>query len=465
MNGGYAGKLLFVNLSTGAITEEALDEKMCREYIGGYGIGARIMYSRQKPGVDPLGPENMLGILTGPMTGTPVVTGARFGAVAKSPLTGGWGDANCGGSFGPYMKFAGFDGVFFTGISAKPVYLLIDSGKAEIKDAANLWGKETYETEDVLATEYGKQSRVICIGPGGEKLSLIACIMTDHGSTLGRSGIGAVMGSKKLKAVVVRGTAEVPVADKAEVMKLRTAHIKSWQTPTSVAHPTHQYGTSGGAYNLAFNGDSPVKNWGGIGVVDIQNGDGIRPEAFAARIEKLTGCWHCPIACKAVVKEGVGDYKYHAGSHRPEYETISGFGVNCLNTNTDSIIMANDICNRAGIDTISCSVIVAYAIECFENGILTKEDTGGIDLKWGNHQAIVAMTEKIANREGLGDILADGVMRAAQRIGKGSEKFAMHVGGQELPMHDPKLLVGPAVMPAARYQMDATPGRHTQDFG
>ena len=215
MLNGYMGKILFVDLSKGEIKEEALDEKICRDFIGGYGIGARILYSRQKAGVDPLGPENTLGLVSGPLTGTPVPTGARYAVVAKSPLTGGWGDANSGGDFGPYLKFAGFDAVFFTGISPKPVYLLIDNGKAQIKDAGHLWGKDAYETEDTLMAEYGKESRVACIGPAGEKLSLIACIMTDHGSTAGRSGLGAVMGSKKLKAVVARGTMEVPIADKA----------------------------------------------------------------------------------------------------------------------------------------------------------------------------------------------------------------------------------------------------------
>jgi len=202
MSGGYIGKILFVNLSTGMIEEEVLSEQICRDFIGGYGIGARVLYSRQKAGVDPLGPENILGFVTGPLTGTPVPTGTRFSVVAKSPLTGGWGDANSGGYFGPYLKFAGYDGVFFTGISPKPVYILIDNGSVDIKDASHLWGKDTYETEDTLLGLYD-QSHVACIGPAGEKLSLIAGIMTDHGSYAARSGLGAVMGSKKLKAVVV----------------------------------------------------------------------------------------------------------------------------------------------------------------------------------------------------------------------------------------------------------------------
>ncbi len=233
MLNGYMGKILFVDLSKGEIKEEALDEKICRDYVGGYGLGARILYSRQKAGVEALGPDNTLGLVSGPLTGTPVPTGARFAAVAKSPLTGGWGDANSGGDFGPYLKFSGYDAVFFTGISPKPVYLLIDNGKAELKDAGYLWGKDAYETEDTLEAEYGKDSRVACIGQAGEKLALISCIMTDHGSTAGRSGLGAVMGSKKLKAVVARGTMDVPIANRDTLMNLRAEHIKEMRAPGS----------------------------------------------------------------------------------------------------------------------------------------------------------------------------------------------------------------------------------------
>jgi aldehyde:ferredoxin oxidoreductase len=468
--GGYVGKILFVDLSTGGIKEEALEEKMCRDFIGGYGIGVRILYSRQKAGVDPLGPENMLGLITGPLTGTLVPTGARYAAVAKSPLTQGWGDANSGGYFGPYLKFAGFDGVFFTGISPKPVYLLIDEGKTELKDAAQLWGKDTYATEDALMAEYGKQSHVACIGPAGEKLSLIASIMTDHGSAAGRSGLGAVMGSKKLKAVVVRGAMEVPIANKTVAENLRMEHIKFWRTPglsgMSNMDQQHKYGTSAVTYIAAHGGDSPVKNWGGIGIIDVPDRAGLHEDVLATRVDKGHACWHCPLACKGILKAGDGEYKYKAGCHRPEYETAAGFGVNCGNNHTDSISMANDICNRAGLDTISTSTIIGFAIELYENGILTKKDTEGIDLKWGNHLAMVEITMKLAAREGLGEILADGVKIAAERIGNGSEKFAVHIGGQELGMHDPKFSRGGGFPPlAARYQMDATPGRHTSSFG
>jgi aldehyde:ferredoxin oxidoreductase len=466
---GYLGKLLFVDLSTGKINVETPDESLYRNYLGGYGMGVRILYSRMKPGADPLGPGNMLGILAGPLTGTAAPTGARYGVVAKSPLTGGWGDANSGGEFGPYLKMAGYDGVFFTGISPEPVYLLINNGQAELKDACHLWGKDSYETEDALMAEYGKQCRVSCIGPAGEKLSLISAVMTDKGSAAGRSGLGAVMGSKKLKAVAAVGSLEVPVADKETLMKLRMEHVKSLQVPgpdgMSFMEKFHKYGTSAMGFNSAHSGDTPVRNWGGVGVVDMPDRKGLDQDLVATTyVAKLTGCWHCPIACKAVLKEGAGEYIYTAGARRPEYETQASFGAYCLNSNHEAINKANDICNRYGLDTISAGSVIGFAIECYENGILTKEDTGGVELKWGNHQAMSAMTEKLARREGLGAILADGVKRAAERIGKGAEKFAVHIGGQEPGMHDPKLMMQGNIT-FNGYHMDPTPGRHTQSFG
>jgi aldehyde:ferredoxin oxidoreductase len=466
MAGGYMGKILWVNLSTGKIKNEKLDKKICRDFIGGYGIGAKILYDRMKPGEDPLGPGNILGLLTGPFTGTPIPAGARYCAVAKSPLTGGWGDANSGGFFGPYLKFAGYDGVFFTGISKKPVYLLIDEGEAELKDANHLWGKDVYETEETLMAQYGKNSRVACIGPAGEKKSLIASIMTDKGSAAGRSGLGAVMGSKKLKAVVARGTMTVAVADIEAAQKLRKEHVKSMMETPGMGgiKSLHRFGTSATTDLSAHSGDTPVRNWGGVGVVDLPDVKGLKAEVLESYVAKVGGCWQCPVACKAVLKEGTGEYKYPAGIRRPEYETQASFGACCSNSNTESINMINYICNGYGLDTISTGTVMAFAIECYENGIITKKDTEGIELTWGNHRALVAMTEKLSKREGLGDILADGVKIAAKRIGKGAKKFAVHVGGQEVGMHDPKL-AGFGPFAGARYQMDATPGRHTQSFG
>lgn len=466
---GYTGKILFVNLSNGEIKEETPDESLYKDFVGGYGIGARIIYSRQKGGVDALGPDNILGFAVGPFTGTQIPTGARYTVMAKSPLTGGWGDANSGGHFGPHLKFAGYDAIFFNGISDKPVYLFIDSGKAELRDASHLWGKDTYETEAMLKKELGKETEIACIGPASEKLSLISGIVTREGAVAARSGLGAVMGSKKLKAVAARGNQEATVASPEKVMEFRKEHIAKLSVPgaggMSFIDRFHKYGTSGGGARSAHSGDTPVKNWGGVGVVDFPDVAGLTGDAAIANLESRAGCWHCPIACEGKLKAGTGEYKYPAGTRRPEYETQGSFGTMCLNSNTESIAMANHICNASGLDTISAGCAIAFAIECYENGIITDKDTEGIKLTWGNHKSIIEMTEKMAKREGFGDILADGVKIAAEKIGKGSEQYAIHIGGQELGMHDPKLSPPYRTSAAARYQMDATPGRHTADFG
>jgi len=466
MVGGYMGKLLWVNLSTGEIKVEQPDENLYRDFIGGYGIGARILYDRQKGGVDPLGPDNILGLITGPLTGTPAIGGTRYGVVAKSPLTLGWGDANSGGHFGPKLKFAGYDGVFFTGIADKPVYLLLDNGKAELKDASHIWGRDTYQTEDTLRAEYGSATEVACIGPAGEKLSLVACIITRHGDAAARSGLGAVMGSKKLKAVVARGDQKVPIADIKVADRLRKEHMEYLKV--GMMGGMNKYGTSGHGDISALSGDTPIKNWGGIGVIDVPDVSGLHRDKMIANLERRTGCWQCPSACKGILKAGI-EYPYPAGNQRVEYETIGAFGALCKNTNAESIAMASHLCNSYGMDTISAGSIIAFTMELYEHGIINKNDTDGIDLTWGNPDALVAMTEKLVKREGIGDILADGVKIAAEKIGKGAEEYAVHAGGQELAMHDPKLKGHPDQFPrhptATVYKMDATPGRHTAGFG
>ena len=452
---GFTGKTLWVDLNQGKITEEELDNKIAREFIGGYGLGARILYDKMKPNADPLGPDNILGFVTGPLAGT-ALGGSRYTVVAKSPLTGGWGDANSGGVFGPTLRFSGYDAVFFTGISEKPVYLLIDNGKAELRDAGHLWGKtDCYETEDVIKEEIGKDFSVACIGPSGEKLALISGIENDHGRLAARSGLGAVMGSKMLKAVAVRGKAPVPMADEERVKDIRKNTSLSAEDILSV------YGTCGIVEPLVMAGDSPVKNWAGIAARDFPHPERLGGDAVVAKQERRYACYRCPIACGGLMKEGTGDYKYPPGAKKPEYETLCMFGSIALNDNLDSVIAANDICNRKGLDTISAGATVAFAIECYENGLITKEDTDGLEMTWGNHKSIVAMTEKLAYRDGFGDILADGVKVAAEKIGKGSEEYAMHMRGQEFGAHNPKYGFNWALA----YKMDATPARHPQGPG
>ena len=453
---GYMGKILFVNLSTRELKTEIPGEKLYRDFVGGYGVGARIVFSRQRARVDPLGPENILGFMGGPLTGTDFPFGGRYTVfVGKSPLTGGWGDANSGGDFGPHLKFSGYDGVFFTGVSEKPVYLLIKEGKAELRDAIYLWGKDTAETEDILKGDLGEDVRVACIGPAGEKLLLISCVINNKGRAAARSGVGAVMGSKKLKAVAVIGTAQVPVADKEKARELRKEYMGKFG-PT--ADLFKRFGSSGITAQFVETGECPVKNWSGVGSRDLPNSGLISDESVINLQERKYGCYRCPISCGGLMKAGTGTYKYQAGVHKPEYETLGAFGGMCLNDNLESIIMANDLCDRYGMDTISAGATIAFAMECYEKGIITKKDTEGIDLTWGNHKALVAMTEKMGKREGFGDILADGVKVAAEKIGKGAEEYAIHIHGQEPPMHDPRST--PSF--ATAYQSDATPGRHMQ---
>jgi aldehyde:ferredoxin oxidoreductase len=455
MTYGYAGKILWVDLSRNEFKVESPDEKFCRDFIGGYGFGARYLLSRQSAGIAPLGPENTLGITTGPFTGTGVLAGSRYTVSAKSPLTGCWGDANSGGIFGPHLKFAGYDGLFFTGIAAKPVYLFINSGKAELRDSASLWGRDSYETEEVLRAELGNDLQVACIGPAGEKLSLISAVMNDRGRAAGRSGMGAVMGSKKLKAVAVKGKMEVPIYNEKKLKELSKEYRKGLQGAFGFLS---NYGTAASTVRCAHSGDGPVKNYGGVGVVDFPDIEPLEIKYLMERQERKYGCYRCPVACGGHMKEGIGEYQYETGSHKPEYESLAMFGANCLNNNLESLIKANDLCNRYGIDTISGGATIAFCIECFENGLITIQDTDGLEMTWGNHKSIVAMTEKLCKREGFGDILADGVKAAAEKIGHGAEKFAMHIQGQEVPAHDPKL--GGSF--GTTYRMDATPARHTQ---
>ena len=457
---GYMGQILDVNLVKRKVVEEPLDERLCRNFVGGYGIGARILYNRMKPGVDPLGPDNILAFMTGPLTGTSALIGSRFQVMSKSPLTGVWGDANCGGRFGPRMKFAGIDGAFFVGVSEEPVYLLVDEGVAELRDARHLWGKDCYETQDTIREELGSDVEVACIGPAGEQRSLIAAIITDKGRAAGRSGLGAVMGSKNLKAIAVRGNMKVSVADEKRVKEIRREVLgkkgRWWADGT-------KYGTCAATAVNALIGDSPVKNWTGISAVDFptEMAEKISDDAVIAYQAKRYSCWRCPVGCGGTVRLDSGKYALSEREgylgHKPEYETLAMFGTLTLNDNLESIIKINEICNRYGIDTISAGAVIAFAIECYENGLIDRNVTDGIELTWGNHEAIVTMAERLAKRVGFGDVLADGVKVAADRIGRGAEEYAVHVHGQEVPAHDPKYLPGLATT----YFADATPSRHT----
>ena len=452
---GYNGKILFVDLTSGSIKEENLPEQVYRDYIGGVGLGARILYERMKPNVDPLGPENMLGFLVGVLTSTGI-HGARFQVVTKSPVTGGWGDANSGGSFAPELKAAGYDGVFFSGVSAKPVYVFLNDGKAEIKDASHLWGQDTVETEDSLREELGdNRVRIACIGPAGEAQSLLACIKHE-GSASGRSGVGAVMGSKRLKAFVVRGTKKVPLADPERFATLRKEYLKSVkETEHPFVEIWKKWGTCGITSSSVESGDAPTKNWAVYGAETFPTYKKLDGDEVIKYVVKKHACTGCPMGCKGWVRVDQ-EYGGYAGG-KLEYETVALLGASCLIDNIEAVGKGGDLCNRLGIDTIGTGSVVAFAMECYEHGIITKEDTGGLELTWGNSDAMVRLVEQIGRREGFGAVLADGSAPAAERIDKGAEKYAMHIGGQDMPAHDPRVSVGMGW----GYVCDPTPGRHT----
>lgn len=457
----YNGKMLNVNLATGEITLERPPESLYREYLGGYGIGSRMLWERVPVGADPLGPENMLGMFPGLLTGTPLF-GQRWQVVCKSPLTGGWGDANCGGDFGGVLKLAGWDGIMFFGKASTPKYLLIEDDKVELRDASDLWGQGAIETETALKARHGKRASVADIGPAGEHLSLISGICNDHGRLAARSGVGAVMGSKNLKAVVAVADRKI-ISQSPETIKMLRANLDDMVKPLKDFF--HTFGTTGITSMSALNGDSPVKNWGGVGIVDfpppvsglINGGTAINP-----KMEKAYGCWHCPVACGAESVESTNEkYPYPHHTHRPEYEAMGAFGTMNLMADPDALIYINHLCNEYGFDVISAGVTVSMAIECYQNGIITREDTDGLELNWGSDDSVVGFLKLMGTRQAIGEVFADGVKVAAEKLGRGADQYAMHIGGQELPMHDPKL------QPEyhTTYKLDPTPGRHTQYEG
>ena len=485
---GFWGRVLHVDLSAGRVEAEDFSEDVYQKRLSGVGLGAKVLWDRMRPGSDPLGPDNILGFTTGLLTGTKSLFTGRFTVVGKSPNSKGWGDANCGGFFSARLKGCGVDAVFFHGAGERPVYFYLDDNGAEIRDASDLWGLDTVETETRLKERYGKKAQIACIGPAGERLSFIAGICHDKGRYAARSGLGSVMGSKNLKAVVAAGTRKVEVADKARMAALskdfrhrlnklkilepflgdRLFGLLGWFTrknPLFVRQPADlwrlmlgKFGTPSLTAMSAELGDSPIKNWGGVGYIDfpLKRSQKIGAQSILSRQVKKYGCHSCPLRCGGIMKVTDGPYPIEE-MHKPEYETICAFGSLTLNNDLYSIFKVNDLVNRGGVDSISCGAVVAFAIECFENNILTKKDTGGLDLRWGNPEAVIRLTEMIINREGLGDILADGVKPAAERIGLGAEKYAVHCGGVEPGMHDPKIDPGFA----ASYFCEPTPGRHT----
>ncbi len=434
---GWRGKILRVDLTTGELRDENLDPKVVREYIGGRGLGVYYLNKEMNPKVDPLSPENMLIMATGPLTGTSAPTAARYMVMTKGPLTGAITCSNSGGQFPQELKRSGYDALIITGRSAKPVYLWIDKGKAELRPAGHIWGKWVPETTDLLLKETDPKARVTCIGPAGEKLVRFATIMNDYHRAAGRSGVGAVMGSKNLKAVVVRGEGLVPMASKTQFQVVQDRVMTKFKNAAK-AHPSplSQHGTIGVMTPLVQKyGVFPTRNW--------QQGTFAGWEAISGQtltqkyLKKTSACWACPIGCGRVTQ--IEEPGFEGEGEGPEYETGFALGALCMVDNLAAITKANYICNDLGIDTISLGGTIACAMELFERGIISEKGAGG-PLKWGDARKLVELTRMTGLREGFGNELAEGSYRLAEKYGH--PELAMVAKRLELPGYDPRGMQG-----------------------
>jgi aldehyde:ferredoxin oxidoreductase len=440
LKNGYAGKILFVDLTSGKIEKKPLDEDFARENIGGLGFGTRFFLDtiKEKPEFDALSADNPFILMTGPLTGMPMSGVARWTVCAKSPLTGFYGDANIGGHFGSSLKFAGYDGIVLTGASDHPVFLYINDDKVELRDAKKYWGKDAYEVTDRLRSDFKDQSlkkgQILAIGPAGENFVGFASLIHNKGHVAGRTGMGAVWGSKNLKAIYVVGTGKLIPANPDGLKALRKELKEVYEESIYIA-AMKSTGTTSHMDVGILSGDIPIKNWQ---LTEWEDIDELGPGSIEEKIYagKKT-CYGCTVACKKEAEVKDGPFKMEKGP-APEYETVATFGTMCLNASIESVAKANDICNRYGMDTISCGSTIAFAIECFENGLISQKDTDGLSLKWGNSEDIVAMAEKIGKKEGFGAILAQGSARAAEHIGGNASEFLTTVKGLEAPMHDPR---------------------------
>ncbi len=432
MIGGYAGKILRVDLSNEKISEEPLDFSFVRSLIGCLGVASKIMLEELDPNVKPFDPRNKLILATGPLTGSTAPAANKSIMISRSPLTNIWGEAIFSANCGIELKRAGYDMLIVEGKADEPVYLSIHNGTTEIRDASGIWGMETFPACDAIKRDLGEMdAAVICIGPAGEKLVRLASIISDNGRAAGRCGLGAVMGSKNLKAIAAKGSEEIKVANPEMLDELRDKIVK---TVKKKLKAFSDYGTSRGVASFEEMGNLPIKNWTKGRFPGAEKISGIRMAETILVGRKA--CFACPVACGRYIKITEGPYAPLEG-YGPEYETIAALGSLCMNDNLESIAKANDLCNRLGLDTISVGASIAFAMECYEKGIITKDDTSGIELTWGNHEAIIKMIELMGRREGFGAILGEGSKRAAEKIGKGAERYAMHVKGLELPMHNP----------------------------
>lgn len=431
---GYNKKILRVDLTRRSVEVQDLDDSLLEKYVGGAGLGARLLYDETTPATDPLGPENVLIAMTGPFTDSRVPSSSRHHVMARSPLTGLLGESNVGGSWAVHFKKTGYDGIVVTGKADAPVYLWIHDSGVEIRDAGPIMGKDSIESADWLKGQTTDKASAAVIGPAGERMVRIAGM--PHVGTIvrqaARCGLGAVMGSKNLKAMVAYGTQKARQAREEELreqMKTVLPHVRK------ATETFGKYGTSGGLENYEKIGNFPLRNWRGSRWADAVKISGVTMHDTI--LKGRTACLQCPIACGRHIRVEEGPYGPLEGEG-PEYETLGTMGGECLVDDLAAICKANDLCNRFGLDTMSTGSVIAFAMEAFERGLITTADTDGIELRWGSGEALVEMTRKIGLRQGIGELMGEGVMRMARSLGRGAEEFAVHVKGLEPSAHDPR---------------------------
>ena len=431
--GGYTGKILRINLTEMTSKEEELSPEVAKDFIGGAGFGIKYLFDELEAGVDPLGPENKLIFASGPFSGTNIPCASRMAITAKSPLTNAVGMALTGGYFPVELKFAGYDALIVEGKAEKPTYVSIKDGEVKFRSAGKVWGMRTMDTQQIIKNELNDQNvRIACIGPAGEKLSKLACIINELRAA-GRKGLGAVMGSKNLKAIAIRGTGKVPVADK-DKLKSAIGEFQKAMKESEVLYPEFsKLGTPMVVDGTSAIGIFPTRNF-------ITSGEYTPVEQIGVEVQMTRNvgkehCYGCPVGCSQLKMAKSGPYEGIL-TEGPEYETFFSFGGETGVENIDAIIAADRLSDELGLDTMSAGVTIGFAMELYEKGIIGKEDTGGLELNFGNDEAMITLLRMMAYREGFGDILADGTRAASEKIGKGSEKYAMHVKGLELPAYD-----------------------------
>jgi len=436
------GKILYIDLTNRSRREDSIDENILREYLGGCGLGARLLYDMTDSSTNPLGPENVVIFATGPLTGSGVYNSDRFDAVTKSPLTGIFAESSCGGYWGGKLKRSGYDALVISGESDTPLYVYIDESTVDICEGSEYWGRDTYETTDMLKEKYGSHAEVAVIGQAGENCVLYANVVTAgvHGRVVGRGGFGAVLGSKKLKAVVVNGKLNVDIYDPDALSNLKKSVTEEMKEGPDILR---QHGTAVHLETYNEIGELPIRNWhqgkwteGAVKISGMKLTEDL--------LLKRYNCRDCIIRCGRVVKGVEGPYKGRIMAG-PEYETIAMFGSNCMIDDLKILVKVNELCNRYGMDSVSAGSSIAFALEAYERGLLNKTDFHGIDAQWGNGKSILELIKAIALGEGIGCLLGKGTRKMSEEIGGIAPEFAVHVKGLEAPAHDPRAKFGLAL--------------------